>query len=246
VLWSASRELHGAPRSPVTTVRLFSARACPFAHRTRLVLAEKAVRFDLTEIDLQNKPQGFAAVSAYGKVPAIEHAGHRLYESAIVNEYLDEVFPSPPLLPADAGRRALARIWIDYANTRFVQAFSGLLRAESPAAEDAARAALDEALEFLEREGLGKLSSGGPFWLGSSITLVDFTFYPWFERLPALRRYRDYSLPKHLVRLEAWREAVSQRASVKGQQSSAEYYVERYARFARPATPQTSPHANAP
>ena len=175
----------------MTIVSLFSARACPFAHRTRLVLAEKAVAFELTEVDLQNKPHGFTAVSAYGKVPAIEHEGHRLFESAIVNEYLDEVFPSPPLLPADAGRRALARIWIDYANTRFVPAFSGLLRAESPAAEDAARVALDGVLEFVEHEGLGKLSSDGPFWFGSSITLVDFAFYPWFERLPALRHYRD-------------------------------------------------------
>jgi glutathione S-transferase len=205
------------------------------------VLAEKAVAFELTEIDLQNKPDGFTAVSAYGKVPAIEHEGHRLFESAIINEYLDEVFPSPPLLPADAGRRALARIWIDYANTRFVPSFSGLLRAGSHAEEDAARVALDGVLDFLEHEGLGKLSSDGPFWFGSSVTLVDFAFYPWFERLPALRHYRDYSLPKRLVRLEAWREAVSQLASVKGQENATAYYVDRYARFARPATPQPSP-----
>jgi glutathione S-transferase len=224
----------------VTTVRLYSAQACPYAHRTRLVLAEKEIPFDLTEVDLQNKPQGFTAVSAYGKVPALEHAGHRLYESAIVNEYLDEVFPTPPLLPSEAGPRALARIWTDYANTRFVQAFSGLLRAESSAAEDAGRAALDGVLDVIEREALGKLSHGGPFWFGSSITLVDFAFYPWFERLPALRHYRGYSLPKQLVRLEAWREAVSRRASVKAQESSTEYYVERYARVARRAAPASS------
>jgi glutathione S-transferase len=54
----------------MTTVRLFSAKACPFAHRTRLVLAEKGVEFELTEIDLSNKPRDFAAVSAYGNVPA--------------------------------------------------------------------------------------------------------------------------------------------------------------------------------
>ena len=229
----------------MTTVRLFSARACPFAHRTRLVLAEKGEAFELREIDLQNKPQDFAAVSAYGKVPAIEHAGHHLYESAIINEYLDEVFPKPPLLPADAGRRALARIWIDYANTRFVQAFGGLLRAESAAEESGARSALDESLEFIEREALGKLSGDGPFWLGSAVTLVDFTFYPWFERLPALRHYRGYAPSKHLARLEAWRQAVSRLPSVTGQQSSVEYYIERYARFARPAKPQAASHENA-
>ncbi|HTB73470.1 MAG TPA: glutathione S-transferase family protein [Polyangiaceae bacterium] len=219
----------------MTTVRLFSAKACPFAHRTRLVLAEKGVGFELTEIDLSNKPKDFAAVSAYGKVPAIEHDGNRLYESAVINEYLDEVFATPPLLPKDAVQRALARIWIDYANTRFAPAFGALLRAESAAAEGAAKTAFDESLDYIEREALGKLSGAGPFWFGSSIGLVDLAFYPWFERLPALQHYRDYVVPKHLVRLQVWREAISKRPSAQGQQGSAEYYIERYARFARQA-----------
>jgi glutathione S-transferase len=101
---------------------LFSARACPFAHRTRLVLGEKQLDFELVEIDLQNKPAWFNTVSVYGKVPALEHDGQRIVESAIVNEYLDEVFPTPALLPRAPAARALARIWIDYANTRFVPA----------------------------------------------------------------------------------------------------------------------------
>ena len=111
----------------VGTVKLYSARACPFAHRTRLVLSHKHVDFEVVEIDLQNKPEWFARnVSGYGKVPAIEHDGNHLWESAVVNEYLDEVFPRPPLLPAQPGRRALARLWIDYANTRFAPAGSAL------------------------------------------------------------------------------------------------------------------------
>ena len=219
----------------MSAVRLFSAKACPFAHRTRLVLAEKGVGFELTEIDLQNKPKDFTAVSAYGKVPAIEHDGQRLYESAVINEYLDEVFATPPLLPKDAAQRALARIWIDYANTRFAPAFGALLRAESAAAESVARTAFDESLDCIEREALGKLSGAGPFWLGSSISLVDLTFYPWFERLPALQHFRDYAVPKHLVRLQAWREALAQRPSAKGQQAPAQFYIERYERYARRA-----------
>ena len=65
----------------------------------------------LKEVDLHNKPGWFdQSVSAYGKVPAIEHEGTRIWESAIINEYLDEVFPNPPLLPTQAGRRAVARM----------------------------------------------------------------------------------------------------------------------------------------
>jgi glutathione S-transferase len=60
----------------VAKVTLYSARACPYAHRTRLVLSEKKVQFELKEVDLQNKPAWFdQSVSAYGKVPALEHEG---------------------------------------------------------------------------------------------------------------------------------------------------------------------------
>jgi hypothetical protein len=68
---SANRTPPSPTRSfPVSNIRLFSARACPFAHRTRLVLAHKRVAFELVEIDLQNKPAWFdSRVSGYGKVP---------------------------------------------------------------------------------------------------------------------------------------------------------------------------------
>ena len=60
----------------MSQIKLFSARACPFAHRTRLVLTHKQLPFELVEIDLKNKPAWFdATVSGYGKVPAVEHAG---------------------------------------------------------------------------------------------------------------------------------------------------------------------------
>jgi glutathione S-transferase len=219
----------------VTTIQLFSAKACPYAHRTRLVLAEKGIPFALHEIDLQNKPAHFLATSAYGKVPAIEHEGVHLYESAVINEYLDEAFPEPRLLPREAARRALARIWIDYANTRFVQVYGALLRVPSGDAEPAARAALNESLAFLEREALGKLSKTGPYFFGETISLVDLTFYPWFERLPALTHYRAYALPAELTRLVAWRDAVAARDSAKAHWNPAEYYIERYSRFVKPA-----------
>lgn len=217
-------------------VTLYSARACPFAHRTRLVLAEKRVAFELKEIDLANKPAWFdKEVSAYGKVPAIEHDGTRVWESAIINEYLDEVFPSPALLPKEPGRRAVARIWIDYANTRFTGAFGTLLRAQAENDRASAESSLGEVLRFLEHEALAKLSSDGPFFLGQTPSLVDFAFYPWFERWPALEHYRGFALPSELKRLARWRSAVEQLDSVIHHQNSAAYYVERYARYAAPS-----------
>jgi glutathione S-transferase len=209
-------------------IKLYSARACPFAHRSRLVLAEKDVPFELVEIDLANKPAWYGGVSLYGKVPALEHAGERIVESAVINEYLEEVFPEPRLLPAEPTRRALARIWIDFANTRLAPAFTKLLWATSANDREAGKAELAALLELVEREALSKLSSNGPYWLGNQPSLVDFAFYPWFERLPALERHTGFTLPNSLGRLASWRDAVSARPSVQAIANDVEFYLERY------------------
>lgn len=100
------------------TIQLYFTKGSTFSQRTRVVLLEKGIDFTPNEVDLQNKPTEFTEVSRYGKVPAIKHGDVELYESAIINEYLDEVFPDPPLLPRDSATKAIARIWLDYANTR--------------------------------------------------------------------------------------------------------------------------------
>jgi glutathione S-transferase len=213
---------------------VFSARACPFAHRTRLALGEKRLEFELVEIDLQNKPTWFNSVSVYGKVPALQHDGHRIVESAIVNEYLEEVFPEPALLPKSPAARAVARIWIDFANTRFVPAWGTVLRGATEQDRDTGRRELEAALEHVEIAGLGQLSSGGPFWFGPELSLVDVAFYPWFERWAALEHYRGVAVPAKLERLAKWRLAMSERPSVKDIENPTSFYVERYAKFVQP------------
>jgi glutathione S-transferase len=216
----------------MSNLEIFSARVCPFAHRSRLVLLEKNIDFVLVEIDLQNKPSWFRSVSLHAKVPALRHGDVTLCESAIINEYLEEVFPLPPLLPTDPVRRAQARIWIEFANTRFVPAFGKLLRAGTDQEQQEGRRELEGALDFIEREGFEKRGGAGPFWLGPAVSLVDLTFYPWFERLPALTHYRGFEIPEALTRLREWHDAVSQRPSVQQIANSPSFYVERYAQYA--------------
>jgi len=216
----------------MTVLNIYSAKACPFAHRTRLVLLEKGIDFSLTEIDLQNKPDWFTQISRYGKVPAIKHGDNEIYESAIINEYLEEVFPEPPLLPRDPGRRAVARIWIDYANTRFVPAFSKLLRGKDAQEQQQGRQELQASLLYIEREGLSKLSNNGPYWLGDTLSLVDLTFYPWFERFPTLQHLRQFTLPSEASHLQQWWDAVRRRTSIQAIENPVSFYLERYARFA--------------
>jgi len=218
----------------MVNVQIFSANACPYAQRSRLTLLEKGVPFEVTEIDLRNKPDWFAEVSPYGKVPVLKHGEHRVWESAVVNEYLDEVFPEPPLMPEDPAERAIARIWIDFANTKFTTAFYKLLISQEPEKQEEWSAELGQHLLFMEREGISKLSDGtaGPYWFGSSLSLVDVTYYPWFERFPVLTHYRGMELPPECDRLRQWWSAMQERASVRQIANSADYYIEQYTQYA--------------
>src|SRR3981189_1632597 len=93
-------------------LQLYSFELCPFAHRVRLALAEKGVAAEPIEIDLKNKPASFVRISPHGRVPLWLRGGAKRWESAIINEYLEEVFPAPPLMPASLADRALARVWV--------------------------------------------------------------------------------------------------------------------------------------
>ncbi|MGE0628260.1 MAG: glutathione S-transferase family protein [Hyphomicrobiaceae bacterium] len=214
----------------MSDLELFSMPLCPFAHRVRLVLAEKGITYRLTEIDLGNKAPAFLKVSPYGKVPALRHGTTHICESAIINEYLDETFLEPPLLPRDPARRARARFWIDFANARLFAVTASLLygphrQNPSPALEQIAAA-----LQFIEAEALAKRPADGPYWLGPEFSLVDVTFYPWFEQLAALEQLRGIHMPSGLNRLMQWQDAVAQRSTVRAIAKPPEFYLEHYPR----------------
>ena len=210
----------------MSNIQLYFAKASTFSQRTRVVLLEKGIDFTPIEIDLQNKPDGYTQISGYGKVPAIKHGDVEIYESAIINEYLDEVFPEPPLLPRDPAAKAIARIWIDYANTRLVPAFNKFLRGKDSQEQEQGRKEFTEALLYIEQEGLGK----GDYLLGDQFSLVDISFYPWFERLPLLEHFRKFTLPAETPRLQTWWNLVSDRQSIQAVANPVDFYLERFAK----------------
>lgn len=211
----------------MSNVKLYFAKASTFSQRTRVVLLEKGIDFTPIEIDLQNKPDGYTEISRYGKVPAIKHGDVAIYESAIINEYLDEVFPEPPLLPRDAAKKAIARIWIDYANTRFVPAFNKFLRSQDSQAQEQGRKEFTEALIYIEQEALGK----GEYLLGDQFSLVDISFYPWFERLPLLEHFRKFTLPDQTPRLQTWWNLLRDRSSIQAVANPVDFYLDRFAKI---------------
>jgi glutathione S-transferase len=220
----------------MATVDIFGTKGCPYVHRSRLVMLEKGIDFDFTIVDTKNKPDWFLRISPYGKVPVIRHGDTVLYESAIINEYLDETFPAKRLMPADAAARARVRIWVDYCNTRFIPAVGTLRESKAGAERDKARSAVVACLRFMEIEGFSKLSAKGPYWLGTEPTLVDFTYYPHVERLAPVKHYCGLEIPDDCPRFNAWYAAMCERPSVKKTATPAATWIERYAdRFAAAA-----------
>src|SRR5690625_7208000 len=91
---------------------LYSGTTCPFSQRCRFVLHEKGMDFEIRDIDLYNKPEAIYVMNPYGEVPILEERDLILYESNIINEYIDERFPHPQLMPADPTMRARTSLFL--------------------------------------------------------------------------------------------------------------------------------------
>ena len=90
-------------------MNLYSGTTDPFSHRCRIVLYEKGMDFQVIDVDLFSKPEDIAIINPYNRVPVLVDRDLVLYESNIINEYIDERFPNPQLMPPDPIMRARAR-----------------------------------------------------------------------------------------------------------------------------------------
>jgi glutathione S-transferase len=124
-----------------------------------------------------------------------------IFESAIINEYLDEKFPSLSLMPADLYARARVRIWVDFCNTRIHGATHEISRGKDP---ESAKAKLKQ--HFLT---VDEALAGRDFLIGN-YSLADVTFIPVFTRLS---RY-GFSLDDDLPRVKTWSERLLNRPAV--------------------------------
>src|SRR5690625_6017416 len=94
---------------------LYSGTTCPFSQRCRFVLHEKGMDFEIRDIDLYNKPEDIYVMNPYGEVPILEERDLILYESNIINEYIDERFPHPQLIDRKSTRLNSSHVAISYA-----------------------------------------------------------------------------------------------------------------------------------
>ncbi|MBT5570697.1 MAG: glutathione S-transferase family protein [Alphaproteobacteria bacterium] len=144
-----------------------------------ILLRAKEIEFDVTYVNLQDKPDWFLDISPHGKVPVLKVGDEILFESNAIAEYLDEVV-QPRLHPEDPLERAKNRAWTD-----FVPTFAGALTSihYSKTREDM-EGALTNAHEKLAKvEGaLAGRGNDGPYFNGPDIALVDAAYAPFFQR----------------------------------------------------------------
>ena len=178
-------------------------------------MIEKEIPFELTEVDLRNKPDWFLAVSPYGKVPVIVDDGQTIYESAIINEYLDEKYKSIPMMPEEPVERAKARIWMDYCTNKYLTLSRKLLVDHgNEELQTENKKKMKESLIYIEKECFEK-NANGPFWLGNNISLVDLHYAPFFERFGAFKELFGVEWPEECIKISDWWSAIQKRDSYK-------------------------------
>ena len=193
-------------------VKLYSAKGCPFARRTRLVLHEKGTEFEAHEVDFRNKSEEFLEASPTGKVPVVVADGHSLYESNIVNQYLDEVYEEPKLMPGDPKARAYARIWMARADDDFYpQVFVSSMGRERGFPQEL----ISEAKEKL-KVTLSRLEDSlkGSEYLADDFSLADIAHAGNFVRLHELEENGTVSLADY-PNVASWMARIEARESFK-------------------------------
>lgn len=206
-------------------LKLYDYPQCPFGQKTRIVLAEKQLDYETIVVDLRKKEQHepwFLELNPFHKVPVLveEDDGDEgrvvIYDSTVIDEYLEDEYPEPALLPppGDSAARARIRRLEDYADQAFVLPAGNLLTEHvRPEAErDAerlrrAKEDVDKAFLLLERE----LAGGREYLGGEQFTLADAAFAPRLLLLVA----RQVALPEGARALRGYVDRLRQRESIR-------------------------------
>ncbi len=178
-----------------------------------ILLRAKNIEFDLTHIDLSDKPDWFLKISPHGKVPVLVVDGEPLFESNAIGEYLDEVVP-PRCHPEDPFKRARNRAWTD-----FVPDFSkgiNIYYTKDREALDEKLAGAPKFLQKLEDAIAAERKNDGPFFNGPELSLVDAAYAPFLQRFSLVDQFVQTGLLKDFPLVKAWAEALLQNDTVIG------------------------------
>ena len=184
---------------------LYSGTTCPFSHRCRFVLFEKGMDFEIRDVDLFAKPEDIALMNPYNEVPILVERDLILYESHIINEYIDERFPHPQLMPADPVMRARTRL--------FLYNFEKELFIHVAALEDRAIRGDEKRLNVARAAVRDRLSQLAPlllknkYMLGEEFSMLDVAMAPLLWRLD----HYGIELPKTAAPIQKYGERIFSR-----------------------------------
>ena len=182
---------------------LYSGITCPFSQRCRFVLYEKGMDFEIKDVDIFNKPEDLAVMNPYNQVPVLVERDLILYESNIINEYIDERFPHPQLMPGDPVMRGRGRLVLHRMEKELFSLVQTLENADSTNKEQAkAREAIGNGLTLL-----APAFSKNKYILGDEFSMIDVALSPLLWRLD----YYDIRLGKSAAPLLKYAERIFQR-----------------------------------
>ncbi|GLH32783.1 glutathione S-transferase [Pseudomonas sp. BR1R-5] len=202
-------------------LKLVSHGLCPFVQRVAIALLEKNIAFERETIDLANKPEWFLAISPSGKVPLLIVGGEEenqtvLFESFPICEFIEDEYRQVPLHPTVPLKRAKHRAWMEFATAAMGDAWGMINSADK-------EGFVHKASEL--RGKLMKLDSAlvaGPYFEGAEFSMVDVVMAPIFRFFEVLNSSEQNIVLEGLPRVEAWRQSLMTRPSVR-QAVSADY-----------------------
>jgi RNA polymerase-associated protein len=180
---------------------LYSGSTDPYSHRCRIVLYEKDMDFEVIDIDLHNKPEEIASISPTGRTPVLIERDLVLTESNIINEYIDERFPHPQLMPPDPVMRARARLVLfNFEHDLFSQV--NILEHGSGKSADKARQEIRDSLSQLS-----PILTKQKYLMNDEFSMLDVAIAPLLWRL----EHYGIDLPKAAVPVLKYRERLFSR-----------------------------------
>jgi len=197
-------------------LKLYDYPDCPYGQKVRVVLAEKGLEYETALIDLRKQEQRtpeFLRLNPLGKVPVLIDDDFVICDSTIINEYLEDEYPSVRLLPEDSFGRAQVRWYEDYCDNEFIPYTTQLLvqLRKSDAERDAQQ--VEQIRERLRR-GLYLLRDrleSNEYVVGKEFSLADAT---WAPRMLVLGRL-GFEFEPALASVQAWVDRVRTRPSVR-------------------------------
>ena len=182
-------------------MKLYSNSTDPFSHRCRIVLFEKGMDFEVVDVDLTNKPEDLSTLSPYSDYPVLVERDLILTDANIINEYIDERFPHPQLMPPDPVMRARARLFLkDFESQLFIN-MSDLESEDAEVSESARKKVTDILMQISPI--LGKQA----YILHEEYSMLDVAIAPLLWRLD----HYNIKLPSSCAPLLKYADKIFQR-----------------------------------